>query len=166
MKTPVYIIPGLGETCRELRYRKLAAAIQAKGYKVVRMQPNWYKPLLTQIIAVPPEAIIIGFSIGAVIAYFIGLKTPCQKLVLASLSPINRFTYWSLYRDLCKYMSKAKADAIASDLTSLRINLKKLKIPYVTLAGALEKDLPAEFLVPKTSHIITKEYITCITKLL
>jgi alpha-beta hydrolase superfamily lysophospholipase len=165
MKKIIYIIPGLGESCKEKRYEKLAEALRAKNYKVNCIDPNWYLPISGQIFRVEKDAIVCGFSFGAVIAYLIAKKYPYRKAIFASISPLHKFSFKSLEKDLMAHMSRSKASAITEDAKNIKISLKSLKIPYVTLAGELEKGMPADFIVPKTGHVMTNAYINCIQNL-
>lgn len=164
MKT-IYFIPGLGEKCNLVRYKKLAQALQKKGYVVHPINPNWYRPLSENVFPVKKEDIIIGFSFGAVIAYLIAKKYPCKKVILASLSPIHEFSFESLVKDYRIHMKKDLAIEIAKDIKQIKISLRSLKVPYVTLMGELEHD-SADFFVPKTGHEINSAYIRCIEKLI
>jgi hypothetical protein len=165
MKKIIYIIPGLGEQCTEVRYKKLAKALKTKGYKVNCINPDWYKPISTQVFPVEKNAIVCGFSLGAVLAYLVAKKYSCEKVIFASISPIHEFSFNSLVKDYSKHMPKNLAVAIATDIKSIKISLKSLKVPYVTLAGQFEKNMPADFLVPNTGHRMTNAYIKCIAKL-
>jgi hypothetical protein len=165
MKKIIYIIPGLGEQCTEVRYKKLARALKTKGYKVNCVNPDWYKPLSQQVFVVGKNDVICGFSFGAILAYLVAKKYPCKKVIFASISPLHKFSIKSLVEDYSKHMPKSLAVAIATDIKSIKISLKILKVPYVTLAGQFEKNMPADFLVPNTKHRMTDVYIKCIAKL-
>jgi len=162
----IYIIPGYGETGSEVRYKKLTSILGLKGYEIEQVKINWKKPLSSLIFKPVENSIIVGFSFGAVLAYLIAKKYPLEKIVLCSLSPLNKFSYKEEYKENLKYMSPEQAAANAKDLKSIKISLKDLKIPYVTLAGEKEKLCKGEFLVPKSDHFITNNYINCIAKLL
>ena len=56
-------------------------------------------------------------------------------------------------------------DDIKRELKKMKISLKTLETPYVTIAGQKEK-MGADFLVPNTKHYISVAYINCISKLL
>jgi alpha/beta superfamily hydrolase len=168
MKKIIYIIPGLGERCDESQYQDLAQALEKKGYRVHQVNPNWYRPLSEQIFPVEKDAIVFGFSFGAIIAYLVAQKYPCKKVLLASLSPLETFSFESLVDDYAEHMSKDLAVEIATDVKKIDISLQSLKTPFVTLAGDVElKDITegAHILVPGTSHKITKPYIKCILEL-
>ncbi len=165
MKKIIYIIPGLGETCTEARYKKLAASLRAKGYKVNCVNPDWYKPLSSQVFAVGKNAVVCGFSFGAILAYLVAKKYPCKKAIFASISPLHEFSFKSLVEDYSEHMPKSLAEEIAADIKKIKVSLEGLKVPYVSLAGEFEKHMPADFLVPKTKHRMTDAYIKCIQKL-
>jgi esterase/lipase len=165
MKKVIYVIPGLGENCNAVRYKKLAAALQEKGYKVNCINPDWYKPISGQVFPVEKDAIICGFSIGAILAYLVAKKYPCQKLLLASTSPIHEFSFKEFETALSKYMAKDLATAITKDIKSIKVSLKSLKMPVITLAGEGEK-MTADILVPKTKHFMSSAYIKCIQNLI
>lgn len=165
MKKIIYIIPGNGETCNLSRYRKLAKVLSDKGYKVIPVNPDWYKPLSENVFKVDKNSVVCGFSFGAVLAYLIAKKYPYRKAIFASISPIHKFSFKSLVSDMVPYMSKEKAIKISTDIKKIKISLKSLKIPFITLAGEREKT-EAMFLVPKTGHYMSKKYIEYIAKLI
>ena len=167
MNKIIYIIPGLGENCKLVRYKKLARVLQEKGYKVNLINPNWYRPLSEQVFHIEKEAIILGFSFGAVLAYLIVEKYPCEKAIFASISPLHTLSSKGLIEDYMKHMSKELAIEITKDIKSIKISFKDLKTPFITLAGELEVQSVkkmANLLVPKTGHFITNNYISCIEK--
>lgn len=53
----------------------------------------------------------------------------------------------------------------AKDIKRVKILLDDLKTPQVTLSGEKEK-LKSDFLVPRTGHFMSPDYINCILKLL
>ncbi len=164
MKT-IFLIPGLGENCGYIRYRKLIERLEKKGYRVNRVDPNWYRPLSSCHFKVPKNAILIGFSFGAVITYRIAKDFPCKKAILCSLSPLHKFSFSDLFLDYWKRMPKEQARELAKDIKNIKINLEALKTPHILLAGEKEK-LPADILVPRTGHFMTDQYINAIEKLL
>jgi hypothetical protein len=154
----IYIIPGFGEDCRLLRYRKLTATLRSKGYKVKCYNPNWYKPLSDQVFCVGKNSIVIGFSFGAVLAYLIVKKYPCKGVILASISPIHTFSFDDLVEDYNKHMPRALSVLISRDMQNIKVSLISLDVPYITMAGEYEKS-PADIIVPETNHRITNRYI-------
>jgi pimeloyl-ACP methyl ester carboxylesterase len=165
MKKIIYIIPGQGENCTLARYKALAKVLVKKGYNVKKINPDWYRPLFEQIFPVEKDAVILGFSFGAVFAYLLAKKYPCRKVIFASLSPLHTFSRESLIQDMRPYMAETLAHEIAIDFKHIKIQLISLKVPYICLAGQYEKGIAADFLVPKSGHRITPAYIKCIEKL-
>ncbi|MBU4480406.1 hypothetical protein KKG48_03120 [Patescibacteria group bacterium] len=174
MKKNIYIIPGLGESCDLLRYKKLVKALQINGYEVNCVNPDWYNPLSKQVFRVEKDAVVCGFSFGAVLAYLIAKKYPCRKVILASISPIHKFSFKELEKDfrrdiapkLGKELAQKRGTEMAKDIKNIKISLKSLKTPFVTLAGEKETEImPADFIVPQAKHIMTDKYINCIQKL-
>lgn len=164
MNKIIYIIPALGESCVESPYVMLTNALEKKGYTVKQVNPNWYRPLSEQVFKVEEEAVVFGFSFGAVIAYLNAIKYPCRKVIFGSLSPIDTFSYESLVEDYMEYMPKDLAEEISADIKNIKIDLTTLKVPFVTLAGDKE-NMQADISVPHTGHHITGPYIECIVKL-
>ena len=154
----IYIIPGLGEDCNLTRYRSLIKVFQAKGCKVIPVNPNWSRPISEQVFPVEKNAIVFGFSLGAILAYLVVKKYPCKLLILGSTTPIHKFSFKFIEKIFSTGMDKDVATAIAKDLKKIKVSLSALKVPFTTLAGEREK-MKADFLVPKTSHYLSKKYI-------
>lgn len=163
MKNKIYIIPALGDTCADKPYRKLTKALEEKGLDVVPVHINWYKPISEQTFMIEPQAMIFGFSFGAVIAYLTAKKYTCKKAILASLSPIHTFTKKSLVDDMLPYMNRAMAERLADDIKRINTRLP-IKAQQVRLAGELEDIGPANVIVPHTGHTLSREYITAVVK--
>lgn len=165
MKTKFYFIPGMGESCKLIRYQKLVKTIEKKGYEVVCINPDWYKPITEQLFNIEKDSIIAGFSMGAVMAYLIAKKNPCKKAIFASISPVHTFKYKEFMDFLCEHMDKDLAELITKDILKIKIDLTLLNCPHVTLAGIKEGD-KADYLVPRSGHRMTDTYIKTIEKLL
>lgn len=164
MNKIIYIIPALGESCIESPYVMLTNTLEKKGYIVKQVNPNWYRPLSEQVFKVEGEAVVFGFSFGAVIAYLNALKYPCKKVIFGSLSPIDTFSYESLVEDYVVHMPRELAEEISADIKKINIDLTTLKVPFVTLAGDKE-NMQADTLIPQTGHELTKLYIDYICTL-
>lgn len=97
---------------------------------------------------------------GAVLAYLIAEKYPCKKLILASISPIHTFKEKDFIKFLSEHMEKKTAVKIVKDLNLVKVQLEKLKTPYVTLMGELESldrgENSAEIIVPKNGEAISQ----------
>ena len=70
----IYIIPGLGE-----KKYNLPKEVQ---YLHLSMDDVFNLP------KIPSDSILIGFSVGAILAYFLALKNPVKRLILCSPSPV------------------------------------------------------------------------------
>lgn len=158
----------MGQSCALLQYKQLAEDFYAKGYEVRTIDPDWYKPLSMQIFKVPKNAVIFGFSMGAVLAYLVAKKYPCKKLILASIAPTHTFHQKEFEQFLSTHMEKELATKITKDIRKIRVSLKTLSTPSVTFMGELEPmtrgELVPDHLIPKTTHRITKKYREVIMK--
>lgn len=170
MKTNIYLIPGYGELCDVKRYQSLITALKTKGHKVHCVDPDWHTPLSQQVFHVGKNAIVIGFSLGAILAYLVAKKHYCQKAIFASMTPVHKYPLKLWLKEVYdKDMPKDRAMACARDTKSIKIDLKNLKTPHVVLAGALEKEdsvTKPDLLVPKVGHRMTSAYADAIAKLL
>ena len=161
----IYIIPGWGESCGEARYKKLGSILEHKGYVVERVKADWNTTLSANVFKPQSNSVLIGFSFGAVVCYLIAKKYPSKKVIFCSLSPLKVITYEEIYKEAIKHLNHDLSVAVAKDVKSIKISLKDLKVQYITLAGEKEKLCKGEFLVPKSDHFITNNYINCISKL-
>ncbi len=152
--------------CSMPGYRTLVKIVRAQGYEIIPVNPDWLVPLSKHVFRPQKNAVLIGFSYGAVLAYLIAKKYPCRKVIFASLSPIHTFTYKMLVEEDSKIMPRKNAIANAKDIKKIKIQIKSLKAPYISLRGELEKEMEGELLVPKTGHEMTPAYINAVTKLL
>ncbi|MEN9621753.1 MAG: hypothetical protein RLZZ67_187 [Candidatus Parcubacteria bacterium] len=156
----------MGENCDTKRYKDLSRALTTIGYSVKEINPDWYRPVSEAIFRVPKNAIIFGFSMGAVIAYLSAKKYPCKSVIFGSLSPLETFTFKDFSEFLMSYMKREPAEKITTDLLKIKVSLKTLKMPYIELAGEREEDLKAHFRIPGTGHYLSKAYIEGIVRLL
>lgn len=155
MKKKLYIIPGWKETTRRRCYQVLAKNALYKGYQVVKINPDWKKPLSTQIFPVKKESVIFGFSLGAVLAHLVARKYPCKRVLLASMTP---FEYLK-DKDWNNYLGKN----IAKDLAKIKfVPLECLTIEFY---GALEGEGKG-IVVPATGHELNSLYISTILEYL
>ncbi len=130
------------------------------------MNPNWHKPISEQVFTVEKNATLIGFSMGAVLAYLIAKNSPCKKVIFASLSPLHTFDFKEDLDLLSTYMSRKRALPIAEDWHNIKISLKTLRTPFVRLLGEYEKGMgTADILVPKGKHFVGRAYREEIVKL-
>lgn len=156
----LYIIPGWEDKRGDPQYMQLAEAARGKGYEVVFKDIDWTKPLSQQVFAVPEDATVFGFSLGATLAWLVAQKYPCEHLILASMTLHKSFTDEHDKEALQELTGEHFVDDIISHLTSSNL-AKKQTIMY----GALEEE-DGDVLVPDTEHELTGQYIREITKIL
>jgi predicted esterase len=124
-----YFINGLGQK------------VKLNGFKVldVSIDDIWNLP------RIPDDSVLVGFSIGAIIAYLIALRQPLKQLILCSPSPIIE-----------KYkIPKCKISIIVGS------NEESYMIKNANL---LAKRLDAKFYKIPARHRLTKKYIGCIKR--
>jgi len=160
MKKIIYIIPGWEETTKRKPYKLLAEEARKKGYDVVLSNVDWKKPLSTQVFDVPKNAVIFGFSLGAILAWLVAQKNSSKHLILASMTPHYSFTDRKIKKTLVEITGAKFVNDVIKNLKP-KHKATKQTIMY----GALEKEV-GDILVPKTQHELTNEYIKEITKLL
>lgn len=93
----------------------------------------------------PRNSVLIGFSIGAIIAYLISLKSPVKKLILCSPSPI-----------IMKY-EKPKGDIYVLSGNKEMAKMQKY-------ARTLAKKLGGTFVKVNSHHKLTDVYIKAVLK--
>lgn len=163
IKKIVYIIPGLGEHSKLVRYQNLIQKIKKSKYSPEFVDIDWSKPISKQIFIPKPNSIIFGFSLGAVLAYLITKKYKCDKVIFGSMTNLNSYSKKFLQDFFSKEFGVSAAKNITEDLKGIKISLTSLKIPFITMAGENE-NLKADILVPKTNHYISKAYIDLVIK--
>ena len=129
----VYIIPGLGHKKYDLpKYIK---------YLYLSIDDVLNLPKL------PNDSVLIGFSVGAVIAYLISLKYPVKKLILCSPSPI-----------IVKY-KKPKGEIYVLSGDKETVQMQKY-------AKTLAKKLGGTFVKVNSRHKLTDIYAKAILKII
>ena len=160
MKKIIYIIPGLRESCKSKPYRLLANVALEKGYEVICKNVDWENSLSSQIFAVPKNAVIFGFSLGAIFAWLIAQKYSCRHLILASMTPHYSFTEPKIKKALIDITNKKFVSDVVKQLKPTH-QAKKQIIMY----GDREEE-KADILVSNTGHHLNDEYIREINKIL
>ncbi len=160
MKKILYIIPAWQDNCIDKPYQLLAGAVKRKGYEVICIKVDWKKPLSLQVFAIPREAVLFGFSLGAILAWLVAQKYPCRHLILASMTPHYSFADPKIKKALVDLAGKKFVDDIINHLKPTH-RAEKQTILY----GDLEEE-DADVLVPDTEHGLNESYIEEITKIL
>lgn len=160
MSKTLYIIPGWEETTRRRPYQLLRKMAQEKGYEVVFKNVDWKKPLSGQIFDVPENAVIFGFSLGAILAWLVAQNKPCRHLILASMTPHYSFTDSGIKKSL---VDLAGVPFVEDVISHLKIYHQAQK--QTTMYGAIEGG-SADILVPDTEHELTANYIKKLEEIL
>jgi len=160
MNKNFYIIPGWEDNCNNRQYQKLASVAKEMGYEVVCKNVDWKKPLSQQIFVVLPNSVIFGFSLGAILAWLVAQKYPCEHLIVASMTLHESFEKPEDKTSLIELTGKDFVQDIIDNLTPSH-KAKKQTVMYGDLEG--EK---ADILVFDTEHELTDAYIEEIRKTL
>jgi hypothetical protein len=156
VKSSLYIISGWRDTTGRAPYQKLSEIATKKGYKVVKVNPEWDEPLSDQIFPVTKNDIIFGFSMGAILACMVGKKYPYKKLILASMTPVL---------DLSKPTLNMLGKRIASDCKKFKYGGVKAIYFYGEKEIDESLDKIKKFgikIVPNTCHQLNDDYIECV----
>lgn len=132
----------------------------AKELGAKPIQVDWSEPFSEAVFKTNKDDIVVGFSYGAIIAYLIAEKNGCNA-ILASMTPIHKYSYKLLLRETVKDMPFEKAEKQVKELKSLKINSSK----YLTISGDKE-NMKSDILIKNTGHSLTKKYISSIKKIL
>ena len=160
MKKILYIIPGLEETTRRRPYQLLRKMAEKKGYEVVFKNVDWSKPLSPQVFSIPKNAVIFGFSLGAVLAWLVAQDYECKHVILASMTPSYSWKDKKIKKALIEIVGLKFVNDVIKNLTS------KHKAEVQTIMyGDLEEE-SGDILVRSTEHELNERYIKEIAKLL
>ena len=129
----IYIIPGLGD--KKYNFPKYVKYLRLSIDDVLSL------PKL------PKDSVLIGFSVGAVIAYLLSLKSPVKKLILCSPSPI-----------IMKY-KKPKGEIYVLSGDKETVQMQKY-------AKTSAKKLGGTFVKVNSRHKLTDGYIRAILKII
>jgi len=88
----MYIIPAYKETIRNRGYSRIISGAKEKGYEVhflnLQIQnKSLYSLALKAIKKMDKNCVIFGFSMGALIGYYISTLFPVKKGIFCSISP-------------------------------------------------------------------------------
>jgi pimeloyl-ACP methyl ester carboxylesterase len=153
MKKIIYIIPGWKESSQYKIYQSLAALAKKKGYDVIFYEIDWDKSLSSQIFPVQKNAIILGFSLGAILAHLIAQKYECRKLILASMTPLHSFKNNKAKKELIDLLGHAFVEDI-----SKKLRIKNRARSQVIVYGDREGE-QGDIIVPRTGHRLNARYI-------
>ena len=160
MKKIIYIIPGWKDTCQHKPYQSLANIAKKKGYEVVCNNVDWNKLLSPQTFSVPKNAVVFGFSLGAVLARLVAQDSICRHLILASMAPLHSFKGGKDKKTFVDLFGHEYIEDIAKNLKP-----KHLATRQTIMYGELEED-QGDVLVSNTGHELNNQYIKEIGRIL
>ena len=158
VKNNFYIISGWCETTGKAPYQRLCEIATQKGYKVIKVNPDWDESLSEQIFPITNKDIVFGFSMGAVLACMVGKRYPHKKLILASMTPV---------RDLSKSTLNILGKKISADCQKFKYG--GVKATYFYGEKEIDKSLNKikKFgikIVPGVCHQFNYEYVEHISR--
>ncbi|OGD66780.1 hypothetical protein A2442_01495 [Candidatus Campbellbacteria bacterium RIFOXYC2_FULL_35_25] len=153
MEKTLYIIPGLGETCRRKPYQLLAKKAKEKGYEVIFKNVDWNQKLSLQTFSVSKDDIIFGFSLGAVLAWLVAQDYKCRHIILASMTPHYSWKDKEIKKALIDLLGLKFVNDVIKKLDS-KHQAKRQTIMY----GDLENE-KGDIIVSKTEHELTENYL-------
>ncbi len=158
-KSRFFIISGWCDTTGRAPYRYLAEIAGNKGYKVVKVNPEWDEALSGQVFPTTRHDIVFGFSMGAILACMVCKRFPYRKLILASMTPVL---------DLSKRTLKMLGREIAEDCKKFRYGGVKATYFYgeKEIDESLRKirKLCRIKIIPNTCHQLNFEYLQRISE--
>lgn len=156
----IYIIPGWEDLCSQDSYQALGKVAKEKGYEVLYKDVDWKKPLSNQIFEVSENAVIFGFSLGAILAWMVAQKNKCNHLILASMTPHYSFEKQEIKEALIEITGKEFVDDVIKNLKKEHLAQKQ------TIMYGDKEDESANIIILNTDHEITNAYIKEIGKIL
>jgi len=160
MKKIIYIIPGWKESSRYKIYQAFATLAEKKGYNAIFYEIDWSRPLSSQIFPVQKDAVVFGFSLGAILARLIAQEYACRKLILASMTPLHSFKDKKMKNELAGLLGQAFVEDI-----SKKLRAKHHARNQVIIYGDREEE-PGDIIVPRTGHRLNARYAEEIVGLL
>jgi hypothetical protein len=93
-RTTLFVIPGFGESMRDPAYRELARQARRAGLRVIGVDVHWDRTTFSDWVEESlrkagslDNAIILGFSFGAMVALEIARQNRVSKIIACSPSP-------------------------------------------------------------------------------
>lgn len=160
MKKILYVIPGWKESCLRKPYKLLGRIAKKKGYEVVFNNVSWRQPLSSQVFPIPKNAVVFGFSLGAVLAWLVAQDFSCRHLILASMTPHYSWKDRKIRKALVDLVGSQLVNDVTKNL-SLKHRAKKQTIMYGSREGE-----PSNIIVSDTGHELSDLYIKEIGRIL
>ncbi len=160
MNKNLYIIPGWEDSPYQKEYKELQKNAEEKGYRVYFVEVDWKKPLSEQVITVPKNAIIFGFSLGAILAWLIAQKNTCEHIILASMTPHYSFEN----EEIKNALIEITGEKFTMDIIN-HLNKNHLAKHQTIMYGDKEEE-KADILILNTNHELNSEYVKQIVNIL
>lgn len=106
------------------------------------------------------DAVVFGFSLGAILARFIAQKYACRKLILASMTPLPSFKDKKMKKELADLLGRAFVEDISKKLRATR------RAHNQTVIYGSREEEPGDIIVPRTGHRLNTRYVKEIVGLL
>jgi len=160
MKKILYIIPGWKESCRRKPYQLLATLAKKKDYEVIFYNVRWRQLLSPQAFPVSKNAVVFGFSLGAVLAWLVAQDSPCRHVILASMPPLHSLKRGKDKKAFVDLLGRQYVENITRNLKPKHLAKKQTQ-----MYGDLEEE-QGDILVLNTGHELNGRYIKEIAKIL
>ncbi len=152
----IYFIHGFKEDPTEI----------AKKLGAIHVNVDWTKPLSEAVFPVEKTDIIVGFSMGAIIAYMVAKRYSC-KAVLCSMTKPKAYAKDVWIDESMKDMSEENAENQVEELFELDIDIST--VDCVCMFGEKEdKDKivhnSQSTVIPNVGHELSADYISVIKK--
>lgn len=96
MKKKLYIVPGFGGHASDKYYQQVRKYAQENGYTVIPVPIQWRWTTIDRWIKdfeevvdkkTVEQSVVLGFSLGALVAVLVSTKFSFKKMIICSLSP-------------------------------------------------------------------------------
>lgn len=181
-KIPTYIvIPGFGESRSDAEYKTLEKKLKATSAVVVKFyNPIWDRRTIKHWLSDFEkefsvnnlgDTILVGFSMGSLIALMLAEKFNFKKVLLASLSPYFKNNIKDIPAEASNFFGKNRMAAFSELRRPEKIKCKSIFLfgdqdwPIaISQARELASLYKGKFILVKdTPHELTVEYIRIIT---
>jgi hypothetical protein len=160
MNKNLYIIPGWEDSPQQKKYKELQKNAEEKGYKVFPITVDWKKVLSEQVILIPENSVVFGFSLGAILAWLIAQKNTCKHLILGSMTPHYSFENEEIKNALIEITGEKFTKDIVDHLS------KNHLAKHQTIMYGDKEEEKADILILNTDHELNSEYVKQIVNIL
>lgn len=170
-RSPVFIIPGYKHQPTNKAYKEIAKILKSQGYHPVPIAISWRQTTISQNTQYflkkykkinSRKKYILGFSLGAMIAFVASTKVSVSGLILCSLSPyfkedLPKINSGWQYQDFSKLHCQTLAKKIKAKQILLLYGAKEARSLIKRAKCAFNQiSSPQKFLIPvkETDHDI------------